>query len=80
METGHTHIEDSVSDHFTPRDVISKFSGSKSFIRAEIWLKCFLVRTKSQSDEQRIVTLMSYLIDEAVNWFGTDIAPQISVI
>ena len=80
MATGHTQTEDSASDHFTPRKVISKFSGSKSIIRAEVWLNCFLVGTRSQSEEQRVVTLLSYLTDEALNCFGTDIAPHISVI
>ena len=80
MATGHTQTEDGGSDHFTPRNVITKFSGSKSIIRAEVWLNCFLVGTKSQSEEQRVVTLMSYLTDDALNWFGTDIAPHISII
>ena len=78
MASDTTQTEDVV--HLVQRTVISKYSGSKTVIRADIWLNCFIVGTKAQTDEQRIITMMSYITDEALNWYGTDIAPFIDDI
>ena len=62
------------------RQLIAKFSGHKTVIRADLWINLFEVATKNQNDEQRIFNMMAYLIDDALNWFASDVAPNLDNI
>ena len=62
------------------RQLIAKFAGHKTVIRADLWLNLFEVATRGKDDQTRIFTLMSYLIDDALNWFAAEIAPRMDDI
>ena len=58
------------------RAMLAKYSGSKSTIKVELWLNLYEVETRGRSDAERIVYLMRYLTDVALNLFASDIAPS----
>ena len=60
------------------KQLLAKFAGHKTVIRADIWCNLYEVVTNGQTDQQRLFGLMAYLIDDALNWFGTDIAPKLA--
>ena len=60
------------------KQLLAKFAGHKTVIRADIWCNLYEVVTNGQTDQQRLFGLMAYLIDDALNWFGTDIAPKLT--
>jgi hypothetical protein len=60
------------------RQLLAKFSGHKTVIRADLWCNLFEVVTREQTDVDRIFNLMGYLIDDALNWFAADIAPNMA--
>jgi hypothetical protein len=59
---------------------LEAFTGYKSVIRADIWCNIFEVITHGKTDQLRIQALIEYLSGDALNWFGTDIAPAMGNI
>ena len=62
------------------KQLIAKFAGLKTVIRADLWINLFEVVTRSKPDSERIFTMMAYLTDDALNWFASDIAPYLDQI
>ena len=62
------------------KQLIAKFAGQKTVIRADLWINLFEVVTRSKPDSERIFTMMAYLTDDALNWFASDIAPYLDQI
>src|SRR5262249_51613998 len=60
------------------RQLLAKFSGHKTVIRADLWCNLFEVVTRGQNDEERIFSLMAHLIDDALNWYAFEIAPRMA--
>ena len=62
------------------RQIIAKFAVHKTVIRADLWINLFEVATRGQDDQTRVFTMMAYLIDDALNWFASEIAPRLDDI
>lgn len=62
------------------KQLIAKYSGHKTVIRADLWINLFEVVTRGKSDPERVFTMMAYLTDDALNWFASDIAPKLDDI
>ena len=78
-----TPVEDSQqspSGQCHNRQLIAKFSGHKTVIRADLWLNLFEVVTRGKDDSTRVFTMMTYLVDDALNWFAAEIAPRLDDI
>ena len=79
IASGNTHNESATTSCHN-RQLLAKFSGHKTVIRADLWLNLFEVITKGQDDSRRIFNFMAYLNDDALNWFASDIAPKLDDI
>ena len=66
--------------HCYNRQLLAKYSGHKTIIRADMWISLFEVITRDKDDSYRIFEMMAYLTDDALNWFATDIAPKLDNI
>ena len=60
------------------QDKLSKFSGNSKDIRIQTWLKLFEVHTIAYSNAQRVQHLLYYLSDAALEWYGDDVADNIT--
>ena len=59
---------------------LAKYAGPKSAIRVELWLNLFEVETRGQGDQDRITNLMRYLLDDALNFYASDVVPKIDTL
>ena len=56
--------------------VIAVFTGRDSKISASDWISLYEMRSKGVVDEMRIQTLMTYLTNDALNWFASEVAKE----
>ena len=56
----------------------AKFSGTNTNIRCRTWLNLYEASTYNLTDQQRIAGLITSLDEDALEWFGTEIAQHIS--
>src|SRR5688572_28425287 len=68
---------DTQSTPVVQRPVLDKYEGNKSVIRADLWLNLYEVICRTQSEANKIQGLVSYLSDDALNWFASDICPNL---
>ena len=76
MSDSDTDTPTEPTPRFNNKATLAKYSGQKSTIKVELWLNLFEVETRNRSDDERVITLMRYLTDEALNFFASDIAPK----
>lgn len=58
------------------RPMLQKFNGTTRQTRPDLWINLFELLTDGYSDQNRIIMLMSYLTDDALNWFASEVVPH----
>jgi hypothetical protein len=60
------------------QEKLVRFANTTSSIKISSWLNLFEVLTDGKSDKERVLTLMSYLKSDALNFYAEDIVKDIS--
>lgn len=53
---------------------LDKYAGTTSKIRADVWINLYQRATEEYSDRERVRELMNSLTDDALCWYGTEVA------
>ena len=59
---------------------IATFSGTDKKVQVESWIALFELVSDGKTDRERLILLMQYLTEEAINWIANDVCPLIDTI
>jgi hypothetical protein len=62
------------------RLLLDRFNGCDTVVKVDLWVNLFELVVTGREDRERLITLMRYLSGEALNWFATDIAPNVDTL